>query len=91
MVGTCELCRRENLVLTDHHLVPRARHNRRVRRDLGADRNRTAALCSSCHRQVHKLFTEKELERSYHTLELLLAHPAVLEWVGWVGKRPNWR
>ena len=53
--------------------------------------HRTAALCSSCHRQVHKLFTEKELERSYHTVELLLAHPAVLEWVGWVGKRPNWR
>ena len=91
MTGTCELCGREGRELTAHHLIPRMRHNKKVRREQGKGRNKTADICSPCHRQVHHLFTEKELERSYYTIELLLASPEVAAWVEWVGKRPNWQ
>ena len=91
MTGTCELCGRTEIALTEHHLIPRARHNKAVRRDYGGDRNKVAMICRPCHSQIHGLFTEKELERKYSTIELLKAHPDVIKWIEWVSKRPNWR
>ena len=87
----CELCARTTQPPTEHHLIPRARHNKKVKRDLGKDRNKVAMICRPCHSQLHKLFTEKELEREYYTIELLKAHPDVQAWIEWVSKRPNWR
>lgn len=87
----CELCARTTQPLTEHHLVPRARHNKKVKRDLGADRNKVAMLCRPCHSQIHDLYTEKELERSYYTIELLKAQESVQTWIEWVSKRPSWR
>lgn len=86
----CELCERTALPLTEHHLVPRARHNKKVKRDLGKDRNKVAMICRPCHNQIHDLFTEKELERSFYTIELLLANEDVQKWIAWVKKRPTW-
>jgi hypothetical protein len=40
---------------------------------------------------MHDLFTEKELEQKYNTIALLKAHPDVIIWIEWVGKRPTWR
>jgi hypothetical protein len=78
-----------DMALTDHHLVPRARHNKRVKRDLGKDRNKTADTCRPCHSQLHNLLTEKELERDYNTIELLKGHEGVQKWIAWKRKRPN--
>ena len=82
--GTCELCERENVEVTRHHLVPRMRHNKKVKREIGADRNHTVPLCRPCHDQLHALFTEKELEREYNTIEKLLAHSDVQTWLAWI-------
>ena len=60
-----------------HHLVPRS-HGGRY----------TEYLHRICHRQIHALFTEAELARSYHTVESLLAHPEVQRFVRWVSTRP---
>jgi len=60
-----------------HHLVPRSRGGRH-----------TEFLHRICHRQIHALFTETELAREYHTVEALLAHPAVAGFVEWVRSRP---
>lgn len=73
MIGKCELCELEEMMLTSHHLTPRMRHNKRVKRDLGKERNKTADLCVPCHSQLHRLFTEKELERNLNTIEKLKA------------------
>ena len=89
MTGVCELCEMDGMWLTDHHLVPRARHNRKVKRDLGEERHKTADTCRPCHKQLHLLFTEKELEREYNTIEKLKAHPEVRKWIEWKRKRPN--
>jgi hypothetical protein len=90
MGDPCELCGRTTVPLTKHHLVPRARHSKRVKRDLGEDRNKTAMLCRPCHDQLHGLFTEKELEREYFTVDLLKRNQNVRDWIEWVRKRPTW-
>jgi 5-methylcytosine-specific restriction endonuclease McrA len=88
----CELCARTTQPLTEHHLIPRARHNKQALKKYGRELlNRVAMLCRPCHSQVHDLFTEAELEKKYSTIELLKAHPDVIAWIEWVGKRPHWR
>jgi hypothetical protein len=89
MTGVCELCGRDGMRLTDHHLTPRMRHNKRVKRDMTrAERNKTADTCRPCHSQIHSLFTEKQLEREYNSIERLKAHPDVQKWINWVKKKP---
>lgn len=75
----CPLCGRAipDAQRDAHHLVPRSRGGRH-----------TEFLHRICHRQIHALFTETELARDYHTVEALLAHPAVAEFVAWVRSRP---
>ncbi|MCA9112908.1 MAG: HNH endonuclease, partial [Planctomycetaceae bacterium] len=62
--------------LTKHHLVPKSRSG-----------TETVLTCRDCHRQIHALFSEKELERQYGTLELLLGAEALQPWITWIRKR----
>ena len=90
--GACELCGRRVAEPTRHHLVPRTRHsNRRIRRDRERSdvRDAVAQLCRPCHKQVHTLFSEKELERSLDTVEKLAAHPEVARFVAWIRDKPD--
>ena len=45
-------------------------------------------LCAGCHKQLHALFTEKELERRLHDLPSLLAEPEVQKFVAWIKDKP---
>ncbi|MBX7221363.1 MAG: HNH endonuclease [Blastocatellia bacterium] len=87
----CELCRREVKETTEHHLIPRARHKvyKRKKDFDTAVLHRTISVCRPCHKNVHALFTEKELAESYYTVELLLANPEVRKFTEWVSKRPD--
>ena len=90
--GRCALCAREVARLTKHHLIPRTRHrNRRNKRDFDRDevRERIAALCRPCHKQVHALLDEKELERAYNTVEALRAHDGIATFIDWIRDRPD--
>lgn len=86
----CALCRREE-VLTAHHLIPRTRHhNKRNKRDFDRELVRqTIGLCQPCHSQVHALFSAKELERDWNTLDDLRAQPQVVEFVTWLADKPR--
>ncbi|MCB2156620.1 HNH endonuclease [bacterium] len=44
-------------------------------------------ICVHCHKQIHALFAEKELERHYNTIEALLETEAMRRWVEWVTQR----
>lgn len=67
--------------LTRHHLIPKSRKGRD-----------TVLICQPCHKQIHAVFTEKELERNYHTIETLLEAEEFRSWVAWIRKRrPNRR
>lgn len=91
MIAICALCEREAEV-TRHHLIPQSRHGKRrtrlryEREEL--KRKLIAPLCRPCHKQVHAVLTEKELERDYHTIALLREHPEIAKFVAWVRHRP---
>lgn len=87
--GTCTLCERQVSYLTKHHLLPKMRHNKRVRRDHGDAVHETTPSCRDCHRTVHALFSEKRLERELNTIELLKAHPDMAKYLAWVRNRPE--
>jgi 5-methylcytosine-specific restriction enzyme A len=89
-MDSCELCGRNTVPLTKHHLVPRARHNKKVKRDLGEDRNKVAMICGPCHSAIHDFCTEKELERKFNTIALLKTREDVRNWIEWVRERPTW-
>lgn len=86
--GTCVLCERSGLEVTGHHLIPRMRHNKKVKRETTlVERNTKILLCRPCHSQLHALFSEKELERELNTLDKLKAHEDVQKFVAWIRRK----
>jgi hypothetical protein len=50
----------------------------------------TVRVCRACHRQLHALFSNKELASELDSLEKLKAHPAMQKFLNWVKKQdPN--
>ena len=74
----CPICDREmgSINVNRHHLIPKT-HG-------GKDQFKIHKIC---HRKIHATFTEKELEKVYHTWEELRAHPEIQKFVKWVQKK----
>ena len=86
MDDKCALCGREN-ELTFHHLIPRTLHkNKWFKKNFTREEmNQGVYLCKyECHREVHNLITEKEMGRSYNTLEKLKRHPKVKKYIKFI-------
>ena len=77
-VGTCELCGREEVERTVHHLVPK---------DEGGTHGATAWLCKACHRQIHALYSNKELAVRLNTIEQLRADEKIWRFIKWIRKQ----
>jgi 5-methylcytosine-specific restriction protein A len=75
----CELCERPKIETTEHHLTPK---------EEGGTHKPTAMLCIPCHKQIHALYTNKELATRLYTILLLLADPAVQKFIHWIKKQP---
>ncbi|KAI1087602.1 hypothetical protein F5B19DRAFT_486590 [Rostrohypoxylon terebratum] len=88
----CELCGRDWIDLSYHHLIPRFVHAKAVRRGWHReeDLQNVAWLCGACHKFVHRFAGHEELARKYYTVELLMAEEGVRRWVDWVG-RLRWK
>ena len=80
MISSCELCLREELECTEHHLTPR---------EEGGSKLPTAILCIPCHKQIHALYSNKELAIRLNSIESLLADPTVYKFVKWIRKQPS--
>ncbi len=74
----CPLCKRNMLLcnLTKHHLVPKSRGGKT-----------TEKICRTCHRQLHALFTNKELARELNSVEALKENKDVQKYLSWVKNR----
>ncbi len=86
----CELCEREDLELTRHHLIPRKQHNKpRTKKLFSRDemRCRIAWLCRDCHGHIHTMFTEKELAWQLNTLEDLRNTTEMEKFLSYIRKR----
>jgi len=88
-VGICELCGREN-ILSFHHLIPRCLHTNKWFKKMYTklEMNKGIKVCKyECHKEIHSQISEKELGKSYNTLELLLNHDKIKKYVKWIQKR----
>jgi 5-methylcytosine-specific restriction endonuclease McrA len=73
----CTLCGRPfGLKIEDHHLIPKTFKGRE-----------TVPVHPICHRKIHATLTERELLKSYNTVEALLDHPEIEKFVKWVAKK----
>ncbi|TPX18153.1 uncharacterized protein E0L32_002662 [Thyridium curvatum] len=88
----CEICGRDWVALTYHHLVPRLVHDKAVRRRWRrADELQSVAwLCGACHAAVHRFAGHEDLARRYYTVELLLEQDEIRRFAAWVG-RVRWK
>ncbi|KAL5380796.1 hypothetical protein DPSP01_007597 [Paraphaeosphaeria sporulosa] len=72
--SACELCARDWIPLTYHHLIPKSTHERVRKRGWHAEEslNSVAWLCRACHSFVHRLAGNEELARGWYTVELIV-------------------
>ena len=61
-----------------HHLVPKSRGG-----------VVTVFLHRACHKQVHALFTETELEKNYPSMNSLHAHSEMARFIEWIQDKPS--
>jgi len=82
----CELCGRDWIPLTYHHLIPRAMHAKAVKRGWHQEWElaNVAWLCRACHSFVHRVASNEELAREWYTVERLEEREDVRRFVGWV-------
>jgi 5-methylcytosine-specific restriction enzyme A len=78
-MGTCELCGRENVITTIHHLLPK---------EMGGTFGTTAALCIPCHKQIHALYTNHEIAARLTTLADLKKDDQLSRFLKWIRKQP---
>lgn len=83
----CELCERDWIPLTYHHLIPRSTHARVLKRGWHpeADLQNVAWLCRACHSFVHRTIGNEELAKGWFTVERLAGREDVQKWCKWVG------
>jgi len=88
----CAICGRPDTPLTRHHLLPQSRHNKpRFTRNHTKEEGltRIALLCKACHSFVHSVFSEKELEQSYNSIEALRSHTEVAKFATWLSTKSS--
>jgi 5-methylcytosine-specific restriction endonuclease McrA len=76
----CPLCGRpliDGPSVSRHHLIPRKFKGREA-----------VAMHTVCHDKIHAVLGERELARDYDTVEKLLEHPDIAEFIKWVARKP---
>ena len=84
----CEICGRDWVPLTYHHLIPRQMHKKAVKRGWHEEwrLQSVAWLCRACHSFVHGLASNEELAREWWSVERLKGREDVGRWARWVGR-----
>ncbi|KAL2355954.1 hypothetical protein BJ546DRAFT_584993 [Cryomyces antarcticus] len=90
--SACEICDRDWIPLTYHHLIPRAVHAKVLKRGWHEEweLNKVAWLCRACHSMVHGIASNEELAKEWFSVERLREREDVQKWAGWVG-RVRWK
>ena len=80
VVGKCPICDRDmwkGPTIDKHHLVPKCR-----------DGVYTELMHKICHRKIHSIWTEKELEKVFNTSEKIRENEEMVKFIKWVKKHP---
>jgi hypothetical protein len=78
-MGVCELCGRNHVETTVHHLLPK---------EMGGNYGPTADLCIPCHKQIHALYTNDEIAARLSTLPELREDENLARFIKWIRKQP---
>ncbi|RAH63832.1 HNH endonuclease [Aspergillus aculeatinus CBS 121060] len=89
---SCEICGRDWIPLSYHHLIPRSVHAKVTKKGWHPEwmLNSVAWLCRACHSFVHRMASNEELAREWFTVERICEREDVRVWAGWVG-RVRWK
>lgn len=80
MKTLCPLCDRPLAdPCSNHHLIPVSK---------GGKHTETVLLHKICHDKIHSVIKEKDLKRTYFTVEKLRHHPDLIKFIEWVRKKP---
>lgn len=74
----CEACKRTVDKLYKHHVIPKKYLD-------GKLQEKTVNCCQTCSKQIHMLFSERELAKI--TFEELLKTKSMEKYVNWIKKR----
>jgi len=90
-IGMCVFCERDGVGITNHHLIPVTRHkNKKTQKETTRDeRHNVADSCRSCHDQIHAIWSEKELEREWNTIEKIKSSPEMQKFINWIKNKHN--
>ncbi|KAJ5551310.1 hypothetical protein N7461_006008 [Penicillium sp. DV-2018c] len=88
----CEICERDWIPLSYHHLIPRGVHAKVIKKGWHDEwmLNSVAWLCRACHSFVHRMASNEELAREWFTVERICEREDVQDWARWVG-RVRWK
>jgi len=77
---SCALCERlvPPAMVTKHHLTPREK---------GGTADDRTPVCRPCHKQIHAVFGNADLARSYATIAQLRAAPELVTFIKWIQKQ----
>ncbi|MFB5283697.1 MULTISPECIES: HNH endonuclease [Peribacillus] len=78
-MGVCELCGRNGVETTVHHLLPK---------EMGGTFGSTAKLCIPCHKQIHALYTNEEIAARLTTLREMREDEKLSRFIKWLRKQP---
>lgn len=85
MIEKCPLCKRDLIHPSDHHLKPKCRGGKK-------DEENMVLICADCHSAIHGLFSNKELEREYNSVDALLSDDKLCKAIKFISKQdPNRR
>jgi 5-methylcytosine-specific restriction protein A len=78
--ATCAFCGRTvpATLVTQHHLLPKER---------GGKPEHRAPFCKPCHKQIHAIFSNKQLAEEYASLDALHAAPELATFLAWIRKQ----
>lgn len=74
----CPLCHRQEAPFSDHHLIPKTR---------GGANKETVTICIDCHNALHAQFSNKELEKIYNNVEMLMTNETFSRTVKFISKQ----
>lgn len=90
--NACEICERDWVPMTYHHLIPRQVHAKVLKRGWHEEQqlNSVAWLCRACHSFVHRMASNEELAREWYTVDRICEREDVQKWAQWV-QRVRWK
>lgn len=76
-VVVCPICEVSEGI-SKHHILPKSQGGKE-----------TVLICGECHKQIHMTLTNKQIKKSFASIESLKEHEEIAKWIVWRQKHPG--